>query len=256
MPNFVTSAKKKIDQSIINNKALLLDFDGTLMDYQKNEKWALEKLCSKIGLPLNLHEKAIEDYIALNNHYWYLFEQNKISIDDARHKGFEDLINRYGLEGNSRDMNALFLDCLIETTVIDNEITKDLKSLKELGTKLIIITNGSHRAQTDRLKNSGLLDIIDSYFTSESVGFAKPHPKMFEDAKKFLQSVNCSTNNLWVVGDNLDADIKGGFNAGFNTCWISNGMQAQQIDYPTMIVPDFLDFSKYYLHVKENGFQV
>lgn len=254
MPNFNVSLKQEIFNSILNNKALLLDFDGTLMDYQKNERKALEKLCFKIDLPLDLHEKAINDYITFNNQYWNLFEQKKIDIEEARHKGFEDLIKAYSLEGNSKDMNALFLECLIETTVIDDEIKKNLRLLKKLDTKLIIITNGSHKAQTERLKNAGLIDIIDTYFTSESVGHAKPHPKMFEDSKRYLKTVNCSTDNIWVVGDNLEADIKGGFNVGFNTCWITNHQQVQRNGYPTMQVSNFLEFAKYYLQIKENGF--
>ena len=148
------------------------------------------------------------------------------------------------------------MESLIEATIIDDEIINKLNSFKVLDTKLIIITNGSHRAQTERLKNSGLLDIIDTYFTSESVGFAKPHPKMFEESKKYLQSIKCSTDNLWVVGDNLEADIKGGYNVGFDTCWITNEKRLLRNGYPTIQTSNFLEFADYYLQIKENELHI
>ena len=133
-------------------------------------------------------------------------------------------------------------------------IQESLKKLKESGSKLIIITNCVHVTQSKRLENSGILSIIDTFFTSESVGYPKPHPKMFLDSRDYLESINCPTEEIWVIGDGLESDVSGAFNVGFNTCWIThkNGEKLNKIEnnYPTIIVNSFVEFCDFYLDIK------
>lgn len=242
----------QIFNSFLVNKALLIDFDGTLVDYKLNESKALERLFQKLDIPKELHVKAHKEYSEINNHYWTQFELKKLSIEDVQHKRFEDLCQRFNIAGNIKEINKYYLESLVLTTEVSQEIIETLKDFKKLGLKLVIITNGVHWTQTERLKNSGLLNIIDAYFTSESVGFAKPHPKMFLDSKKFLESINCSTDELWVIGDNFDADIKGAFDVGFKTCWITpkNGNTDQTNLYPNLKVNSFMEFAQLYKKAK------
>ena len=255
--NIKEPIKNFIITSIQRNQALLIDFDGTLMDYPLNEKSALQKLFSDIKLPDSVHLQALKDFVSFNANYWRQFDLKKISIDKARIGGFEDLAEKFKIKKDAQQLNKMFLDCLIQTTVIENEIIASLKILKELGTKLIIITNGSHETQSKRLENSGLLNIIDTFFTSESVGFPKPHPKIFLDSKNFLESIDCPTNDLWVVGDSFEADIKGAFDVGFNTCWITNDKNNSPNDfekeYPSLIANNFLDFVEFYRKIKNSS---
>ncbi len=56
---------------------------------------------------------------------------------------------------------------------------------------------------------------IDHYFnqiiTSESVGVKKPNPRVFQYA---LDLANANMNNSIMIGDNLEADIKGAMEFG------------------------------------------
>lgn len=247
-------AEKDIIKSLQNNQALLIDFDNTLMDYPVNEKRALLKLFSEIKLPETLHSQALNDYTSFNDYYWQQFDLKKIAIEKARHGGFEDLITKYNLPFDAKTLNDHFLECLVQTTSIDTAIIQSLKKLKESGSWLVIITNGVHATQSQRLENAGLLLIIDNYFTSESIGYPKPHPKMFLDSRDYLRSINCPTDEIWVIGDGLESDIKGGFDVGFNTCWITHDKDEKVIelehDYPTMIVNSFVEFCNFYLDIK------
>ena len=56
---------------------------------------------------------------------------------------------------------------------------------------------------------------------SEKVGAAKPSAKLFEHAFRDLGITNKS--RVLMVGDDLLADIKGGLNAGVDTCWFNPG---------------------------------
>lgn len=255
MKNDNTTIDNQITNSFLANKALLIDFDGTLVDYKQNESKAIKKLFTDLALSPNLFDQAKKDYSEINNFYWTQFEQKKLNINDVQVRRFEDLFAKYNIKIDSKQINKHYLDLLVSTTEVNSEIISTLKDLKELGIKLVIITNGVHWTQTERLKNSGLMNIIDTYFTSESVGHAKPHPKMFLDSKKYLESINCSTDELWVIGDNFDADIKGAFDVGFNTCWVTqkNGNNAEQNPYPTLKVNSFLEFAQLYLQAKTSS---
>ena len=220
MTIFPDHLNDKIISSIKSNKALLIDFDGTLVDYVSNESKALDRLLTKLKISNELLTKAKEDYSKINSYYWSQFELKKLTIKDVQLKRFEDLCQKYNINANTEEINKYYLESLVQTTEVKTEIIQSLKSLKKLGIKLVVITNGVHWTQTARLENSGIAGIIDAFFTSESVGFAKPHPKMFLDSKEFLKSEDCSTNDLWVIGDNFEADIKGANNVGFNICCV------------------------------------
>ena len=56
-------------------------------------------------------------------------------------------------------------------------------------------------------------------YISEKIGAAKPSAKFFEYALRDLGITN--RRRVLVVGDDLLADIKGGLNAGLDTCWVN-----------------------------------
>ena len=84
---------------------------------------------------------------------------------------------------------------------------------------IAIVTNGIDFVQQSRLKLCGVLDFADGVFTSEKVGASKPDRRIFTQALKTLGIENNS--KVLVVGDNLVSDIKGGNNAGLDTCWFN-----------------------------------
>lgn len=252
MIRLIESKKEQIRHSITVNQALLLDFDGTLVDYRINEKKALEKLFSFNNISNDIISDAINDYKQINAYYWGEFEKKKYTIEEVQYKRFEDLIFKYNLKNDPKKINKQYLDFLVQTTSIEPEIISSLHTIKEFGVKLIVITNGVHWTQQERLKNCGLTDLIDTFFTSESVGYPKPHPKMFLDAQNYLESVNCPTDELWVVGDNFEADIKGAHDVGFHSCWISNNVELEIEKYPSVLADSFLEFVRFYNSVKES----
>ena len=60
---------------------------------------------------------------------------------------------------------------------------------------------------------------MDGVYISEKVGAAKPSPKLLDYAIRDLGLTNRS--RVLMVGDDLLADIKGGINAGIDTCWVN-----------------------------------
>ena len=71
--------------------------------------------------------------------------------------------------------------------------------------------------QRSRLAKSALHDIVPHIIISEEGGLSKPDPRIFEYAMKILGYPRRDT--VLMVGDSLSSDIRGGINAGIDTCW-------------------------------------
>lgn len=84
---------------------------------------------------------------------------------------------------------------------------------------LAIVSNGALAVQESRIAASGIGRYMDGIYISERVGATKPSAKLFEHAFRDLGITNKS--RVLMVGDDLLADIKGGQNAGVDTCWFN-----------------------------------
>ena len=102
-----------------------------------------------------------------------------------------------------------------------------LEELSEVAT-LAIVSNGAAAVQEHRIAASGIDRYMDGIYISEKIGAAKPSAKLFEHALRDLGITNRS--RVLMVGDDLLADIKGGINAGVDTCWYNPASHTEK--YP------------------------
>ena len=102
------------------------------------------------------------------------------------------------------------------------------------------VTNGTKIAQDKKLERSGLDKLLDPIFISEVVGAEKPSPAFF--APVFAAFPGIKPEEMLIVGDSLTSDIRGGVNAGIQTCWYNPKGHAAppelRIDYT---IPDIAE---------------
>ncbi len=79
------------------------------------------------------------------------------------------------------------------------------------------VTNGTKVAQDKKLDRSGLDKLLDPIFISEVVGAEKPSREFFTPV--FAAFPGIKPEEMLIVGDSLTSDIRGGINAGVQTCW-------------------------------------
>ena len=168
-----------------NYTCLLLDVDNTLLDFNAAERAAVGITLGHYGMPDG--PEALETYHQINRQLW-----------DSLAKGE---LNR----------SKLFADLMPGA----------LTALEELGevATLAIVSNGAAQVQESRIAASGIGRFMDGVYISEKVGAAKPSPKLLDYAIRDLGLTNRS--RVLMVGDDLLADIKGGINAGIDTCWVN-----------------------------------
>lgn len=169
-------------------------------------------------------------YQAINQPLWVAYQDGKIDAAQLQHRRFEDWAST--LQCTTQDLNKAFIASmaiLCEPLIGAASLLSRLKNQAKLG----IITNGFSDLQATRLERTGFKSYFDLLVVSEDVGVAKPHPHIFEHALKMAG--NPAREKVLMVGDNPVADIYGGMNAGFDTCWLN----INQLALPNGIKPNY-----------------
>lgn len=197
---------------------LLLDVDNTLLDFDAAERQALTDTLTHYGLPCDA--AACDTYHQVNRKLWTGLAKGEIGRSKLFAVRFARFLQAMGLpdNGKSREINDYYEDQLaLHADVLPGALTA-LEELAEVAT-LAIVSNGATKVQQSRIKASGIGRYMDGIYISEHVGAAKPSAKLFDLVLKDLGVTNRS--RVLVVGDDLHADIKGGINAGLDTCWVN-----------------------------------
>ncbi|MEM9918389.1 MAG: haloacid dehalogenase type II [Bacteroidota bacterium] len=107
-----------------------------------------------------------------------------------------------------------------------DEVPKVLDSLKQLGKKTAILSNGTPRMLQAGVANAGLQDKIDHLFSVEQVGIFKPDPRVYQMAIDQLQvepaRILFVSSNAW--------DVAGASSAGLSVAWVNrNGHPPERL---------------------------
>ena len=107
-----------------------------------------------------------------------------------------------------------------------------LDYLTEKNYQLHLITNGFEIIQHKKLATSNLAKYFKEVITSEVSNSLKPQKEIFDFA--FLKT-NALPHRSIMIGDNLEADIQGGINAGIDTIFV-NHINAEPHIHATYVV--------------------
>lgn len=191
---------------------ILFDADETLFHF---DAFAGLQLMFK-GYGVDFTALHYEEYQALNQPLWLQYQSGEINAKQLQEQRF----HYWGQQLNIAPslLNAGFLRAMADVCTPLPGAVSLLNAL--IGkAKLGIITNGFTDLQQIRLERTGLHNHFDILVISEQVGAAKPHPQIFSHAKELMGNPDPAT--VLMVGDNPVADISGGQQAGFYTCWLN-----------------------------------
>ena len=215
---------------------ILFDADDTLFDFRRSERHAFAQTMTAFGFDYD-EAYHLEVYQRVNTAIWEEFAQGRITQKALKVKRFRRLgealarpdsapIHTGGASVPRNDVqpagfnpeafaeayetnlgNACFL---LEGS---EALVRRLRGTHRLG----IVTNGLERVQSVRIAQSPIADCFETIIISESVGVAKPDPAIFDLTLARLGHTD--RKSVLMVGDSLASDIRGGLNAGLDTCW-------------------------------------
>jgi len=205
-------------------KHLFFDLDHTLWDFEANAKATLQELyelhdLSQRGIP-NFSD-FFERYSYHNTRLWDKFTKGTIRQEELKWKRMWLALLDFKLadEQLSKRLSVQFLEMLPLKNNLFPYTIEILNYLKNKGYQLHLITNGFDVTQRSKLENAQLTSFFVEVITSEISNSLKPNKEIFDFALGKCQT--CCKESI-MIGDNLDADIQGGINAGLDTIYVNH----------------------------------
>lgn len=219
-------------------KYLLWDIDGTVLDFIAAESCAIKSLFKKYNLG-ECTDEMVSLYSEINTKYWKKLEKNEITKPEVLTGRFREFFEIFGIDTSiinsfNSDYQLALGDYII---YVDN--AKDILLSQKGKYVLCAVTNGTKKAQDKKLHTSGLDEIFDEIFISENVGYEKPNKEYFDFVFKSLDITD--KREVLIIGDSLSSDMKGGFNAGIDTCWFNPSHNPNTLGIPVTYEIDTFD---------------
>ncbi len=217
---------------------IFFDLDHTLWDFDAN---AMETLAD-VYKELDLQAAGINDFDLFCKHYlhhnailWDRYHHGYISGEDLKWKRMWRTLLEFknGSEELARKMSGYFLEVLPTKQNLFPYTHEILRHLKEKAYKLHLITNGFEKTQWRKLDNSKLGHYFEEVITSEGSNSVKPNKEIFEYA---LRITGAELTHSIMIGDNLDADIKGAINAGMDSIFVNHIKSDLKGVQPTYVI--------------------
>ena len=126
--------------------------------------------------------------------------------------------------------NGWYRQAMARRSLPDAAVNDFLARLNAQGMPWGIVTNGNGRNQRAKCKSTGLAALTAFTIVSEEQGYAKPDPRIYQDAMSALGLE--APEQVLFVGDNPVTDIEGARSSGMQTAWVSRGKQ-----FPADLLP-------------------
>lgn len=206
-----------------HKKDIFFDLDHTIWDFDKNAAETLNELYYKFKFDDLFQQKSsdrfIEAYTANNHRVWSLYHHGKIDKETLRKMRFADTFTELGVDPElfpTAFEEEYITICPTKTNLFPHAIeTLDYLQKKY---SLHLISNGFKEACKVKLQNSKLAPYFKTIVISEIIGVNKPDPRIFEYA---LQNGQAQKEKAIMIGDSIDADVRGAQNAGMEAIFFN-----------------------------------
>jgi putative hydrolase of the HAD superfamily len=210
---------------------IIFDLDDTIVDYSSPAERVWKELypvfARKAGVPVEQLQQAVDE-----SRRWYWsdlerFREGRLDIQRARRvfvrAGFEKL----GLKAESlademadrfseeREIGIRPFDGAIEA----------LEILQAAGAAMVLLTNGESRLQRAKIKRFSLERFFKTILIEGETGVGKPDPRAHQAA---LASLRAAPDKTWMVGDDLEFDVRPAKTLGMRAAWIRKTAERNQ----------------------------
>jgi putative hydrolase of the HAD superfamily len=208
-------------------RAVIFDLGGTLM-YER-ASWdsitahadeALTNYLREQGMELNLSTFPREFRKRISK---YFKQREKDLLETSYSFVLRDVLTDKGYRDVSDRVIRTALDRLFAITqtnwALEEDTLPTLQKLEADGYRMGLISNAGDDEDVQQLaRRFGISQYFDFILTSAACSYRKPHPRIFELA---LSNWYFLPSEAVMVGDNLDADVRGAKTAGLYAIWLT-----------------------------------
>ena len=213
---------------------IFFDLDHTLWDFDANSKSTLVELADeylqKKGISSEAFHPIYKETTATLWKRWSLNDIDQATLRVSRFSLTLEALKKPD-QALAEELSFQYLNRSPKKTQL---MPGAIEILDYLSPKypLHLITNGFKDAAEAKLKSTPLGNYFKEVIVSEVFGVQKPHPSIFQHA---LEQAGTSAEWAWMIGDNLDADVRGPIKAGWKAIYFNHFQQPKPADVPMEI---------------------
>ena len=179
-------------------KAILLDVDNTLLDFDKSATEVIKGLFCQMGLSYT--DNVFKTFININDGLWKRIERAEITREQLHNIRWDTVFGELGIKADGKRAEKLFLDGLYSVAI---PVDGAKETLRYLSAKYALYTasNAPFAQQVNRLTVSGLYPFVTGIMSFEKDGVHKPQREFFEWCLDALYPVK--STEIAVIGDSL-----------------------------------------------------
>ncbi|VYS74714.1 Putative HAD-hydrolase YfnB [Anaerococcus vaginalis] len=196
-------------------KAVLIDIDDTIFDFEKCSKNSFLKTLEKFNLKFK--EEDFSYFNKVNDILWTKQKLGEINIKEVFIKRDYLMGKYFNIDIEKGLFNDLFVKFLYDEIEMVDGIEDLLLYLSDKY-KIFTASNGIFKMQENRLKKSNLDKYFDKIFVSDKIGYEKPDKKFFQ---KIMDLTKFSNDDLIMIGDSIKSDIIGAKNSKIKSIYFN-----------------------------------
>lgn len=193
-------------------EAIFFDLDDTLFDYNLGEEYALKMALKDRGIGFG--SEYINLFRSINRSIWSDLKMFS-SINNLYNERFIRFSKEICEDVKWKDLRSKYDYYSSKPFLIDG--AEDICSRLSKICSLYITTNGPLKIRKKRLKVSRISKYFKGIYSAEMLGSYKPNKRFFDLIINDLDINDRGT--VLIVGNSVDTDVRGGENAGIDTCF-------------------------------------
>ena len=204
-------------------QGILFDIDGTLIDHQTAQNRALTQFhqLHREEDELADLETFVDMWERASTKFYAAYIAGTISFKDLRALRTQYVYGTHGISLDMKEAYTLYEEYKMlyeQEWVLYPDVLPCLESLGDMA--LGVISNGGSGQQRRKLRSTGIEHFFSVEAISEDIGIAKPNKELFDYA---LEKMGLQGDDVAIVGDDFEADIRGGLAAGLKAIHLIRG---------------------------------
>ncbi len=212
-------------------KAVLIDIDNTLLDFDAYVKQSMKEGFSELGI-CRYQDSMYDVFLKINTQLWHDIEKGKLTFGELMQVRWNKIFEALGVEYDGYSFEKYFRGRLFDNAI---PVEGAHELLAYLGEKYILCaaSNGPYEQQINRLKVGNMYDCFTHCFISEKVGASKPVADFFSYCMRVLNEGRGETDKILpsqvvMIGDSLTSDIAGARSFGMKACLFNRDGKASK----------------------------
>ncbi len=228
---------------------LFLDLDDTILDYSAPGERCWENLCASFAPRLDhvSPEQLLAAIKRNGNWFWSDPERHhtwRLNLRAARRLVLARTFDELQVKDLkiSEELADSFTTLREEMVQLFPGSVETLQKLRDQGICMGLITNGNAEFQRPKIQRFELEQYFDFILVESEFGVGKPDLQVF---KHGLELFGVSPAQVWMVGDDLEFDMRPAQRLGMGTVWVNHAQESLPADgsiKPTRVICSLAEF--------------